>query len=332
MEILVLDLITAIIVAIYSFFVGIISSMLGVGGGFINNPILQLLFGFDPKESSSTASFATIGLAIAASLAFYMQKPRPVHYKLGLVFACLTVPGALLGVTIRNMIDNEQLRIIFGLLLLPIAIRMVLFPKKKRKKEIDDFTPPLISELPQERLMMGLAFGFFGGFMAGMLGIGGGVIIVPILSSLIGLPIHVAVATSSFVMIFTSSAATALNIINDVSLIANGGDPFIQLGYGIILMVGMVIGSQIGARTVKKFGSENLQSLFGIVMGFPLLRMMQTSIENLSVEAGAAVLDPFLSIIITLVAWIIFSIVLLFIKYNLKIRKKIVSPVEDESN
>ncbi|MFX1251078.1 MAG: sulfite exporter TauE/SafE family protein [Promethearchaeota archaeon] len=332
MEVLDLDLITTIIVAIYSFFVGIISSMLGVGGGFINNPILQLLFGFDPKQSSSTASFATIGLAIAASLAFYRQTPRPAHYKLGLVFVCLTVPGALLGVTIRNMIDNEPLRIIFGLLLLPIAIRMVLFPKKKRKKESEDFTPPLISELSPQRLRLGLALGFFGGFMAGMLGIGGGVIIVPILASLIGFPMHVAVATSSFIMIFTSSAATTLNIINDVSLITNGGDPFIQLGYGIILMVGMVLGSQIGARTVKKFGSENLQSLFGIVMGFPLLRMMQTSVENLNVEAGAIALDPFLSIIITLAAWMIFSIVLLFIKYNLKTREKSVTPIEDESD
>ncbi|MFX1532958.1 MAG: sulfite exporter TauE/SafE family protein [Promethearchaeota archaeon] len=327
-----LDLITIIIVAIYSFFVGIISSMLGVGGGFINNPILQLLFGFDPKESSSTASFAIVGLAIAASLAFYRQTPRLPQYKLGLVFACITVPGALLGVIIRNMIDNEPLRIIFGLLLIPIAIRMVLFPKKKRKKESDDFTPPLISEIPPQRLRLGLVLGFLGGFMAGMLGIGGGVIIVPILASLIGLPIHVAVATSSFIMIFTSSAATTLNIINDVSLIANGGDPFIQLGYGIILMVGMVIGSQIGTRTIKKFGSENLQSLFGLVMGFPLLRMMQTSVENLSVEAGAAALDPFLSITITLVAWMIFCIILLFVKLNLKKRENRTSNVENESN
>ncbi|MFX0090662.1 MAG: sulfite exporter TauE/SafE family protein [Candidatus Hodarchaeota archaeon] len=326
MDILALDLFSAIIVAIYSFFVGILSSMLGVGGGFINNPILQLLFGFDPKQSSSTASFATVGLAIAASLAYYRQTPRPAHYKLGLVFACFTVPGALLGVLVRNQIDNTLLRIIFAVLLLPIAIRMVWFPKKKRKKDDGDYIPPPISEITPQKLRIGLALGFFGGFMAGMLGIGGGVIVVPILTATLGLPIHVAVATSSFIMIFTSSSATSINLFNDLTIYHD--EPLIQISYGIILLLGMVVGSQIGTRTVKKFGSENLQSLFGLVMVFPLLRMMQTSIEILLETHQAISIDPFISIIFTLVCWFIACVLLLLVKITILKKKETFSDTD----
>ncbi|MHA1166375.1 MAG: sulfite exporter TauE/SafE family protein [Candidatus Hodarchaeales archaeon] len=284
----------------FSFFVGILAAMLGIGGGFVMTPYLIIMLTFDPSWAASTSLFAIVFMSLATTLGFYIQKPRPINIQVGLAYAVMTVPGSIIGTLIKNAFDNpDTLKVVFALCLIPITIKMILFPKKGRKGGLSgDFVPLPLKQFPRKRLGIGLAIAFVGGISAGLLGIGGGVIVVPALTIVLGLSIHSAVATSAFIMIFTSISGTASNL-------AFGT---IDFNSGLAIALGLVLGTQIGVRTVKKFGSEQLHSLFGAVMFIPLVRM--TDVTDI-LAAG----DPLLAMVLTVIFAVIINIILFGIKY-----------------
>ena len=101
--------------------------------------------------------------------------------------------------------------------------------------------------------------------MAGLLGLGGGVIVVPVLCVLMSLPMHAAVATSMFTMIFTTSSGTVMNYLTGQ----------IDLFYSLALGVGMIFGGQIGSRFASKVDAVRLKHIFGLVLVFPLVKMVR---------------------------------------------------------
>jgi hypothetical protein len=108
----------------------------------------------------------------------------------------------------------------------------------------------------------GLALLFVGGVLSGFFGIGGGLIVVPILASVVGLPMHIAVATSMLTMIFTSISGAATHVMLG----------HVLLEYAAPILIGIVIGAQVGARTAKRLRSVSLERVFAIVVfGFGIL-------------------------------------------------------------
>jgi hypothetical protein len=123
-----------------------------------------------------------------------------------------------------------------------------------------------------------------------------------------GLPMHAAVATSMFTMMFTASAGTAMNYLQG----------YINPYYAIALGVGMLVGAQFGSRFATKVDSVQLKRIFGVILVFPLVRMMRL---------GQMWLDPlgtsvFMSTIGDVAIWLIIIVPIgLFRLYQ--IRKKI---------
>jgi uncharacterized membrane protein YfcA len=142
----------------------------------------------------------------------------------------------------------------------------MLFAKRRKnddnKSEIEHYD---FSALSRQRLALSLFGAFIGGVAAGLLGIGGGAVIVPVLSLLIGLPMLAAVSTSMFTMIFTASAGTALNYVTG----------FIDPAYALALGAGMVVGAQIGPPLAARVNAVQLKRAFGLVLVFPLIKMMR---------------------------------------------------------
>ncbi|MFW9982918.1 MAG: TSUP family transporter, partial [Candidatus Thorarchaeota archaeon] len=133
-------ILVAIFIAIYAVVVGTISSMVGIGGGIFNTPLLMIIFlvgiEFAEQIAPATALVAALFLAIASSIAYWRQSPRPILPKVGLFLAITTVPGSLLGVILRTMIESPYvLRLIFGITLMPVAIRM-MFAIRREKGDI----------------------------------------------------------------------------------------------------------------------------------------------------------------------------------------------------
>jgi uncharacterized membrane protein YfcA len=110
--------------------------------------------------------------------------------------------------------------------------------------------------LNKQRLVLGVGLGFFGGLASGLLGIGGGALLVPIMAFIMLMPMHVVVATSMFTMIFTSISG----VIQHYTL----GN--IDFTYALLLAVGAVVGGQVGAWLCKKVSSQNLRRVFAVVL------------------------------------------------------------------
>jgi uncharacterized membrane protein YfcA len=186
--------------------------------------------------------------------------------RVGLILAILTVPGSLFGVFLRTLITAPYaLRLIFGVSLFPVAIKM-LFAKKRGKSDlITELANWDMSHITQRQWITSLIGAFIGGMSAGLLGLGGGAVVVPVLCVLMGLPMHAAVATSMFTMMFTTTAGTAYNF-----LLGS-----VNIYFALAIGFGMLLGGQVGSRLACRVNAVQLKQIFGLVIILPLISMMK---------------------------------------------------------
>ncbi len=256
----------AALIAIYAIGVGTLSSMVGIGGGIFNTPLLMIIFMLSAQVAPATSLVAAFFLAIASSVAYWRQNPNPIIPRAGLFLAVATTPGSMIGVGLRTLIESDYaLRLIFGISLMPVAIKMLFAARGEKGDVTSELASYNISNLSNKRTAISLLGGFVGGVSAGLLGIGGGAIVVPVLSILMGLPMHAAAATSMLTMVFTAGAGTAMNLFSGYI------DPY----YAISLSVGMLVGAQVGSKLACKVNSVQLKRVFGIILVFPLVKMMK---------------------------------------------------------
>ncbi|MHA2209216.1 MAG: sulfite exporter TauE/SafE family protein [Candidatus Thorarchaeota archaeon] len=267
MQLLVIDF---TLIAVFAAVVGLMSSV-GMSGGAYRTPLLIIVFGLGAEMAAATSLFSALFVAIVSTAAFARYKPNPIITRLGLLFALVTVPCSLLGIMVRTSIgDDFILRLIFGVLLFPAAIMMLFTERTDREDHAFQITAYEIYQC--SRVRQGLAFlGILaGGLASGLLGVGGGVIIVPVLCLLLEMPILVAAATSMFTMIFTTSAGTIMNFV----MLPNYGDFSTFMFFGLAMGIGMVVGGQIGPRYACRIDAVHLKRVFGVLLVFPLVKMM----------------------------------------------------------
>ncbi|MCD6538841.1 sulfite exporter TauE/SafE family protein [Candidatus Bathyarchaeota archaeon] len=262
-----------ILLPVAAFFIGVISAMLGIGGGVFIVPMLILApcYSLSPAVASGT-SLAAIVFTSASSTLRYMRQRR-IDHLLGLFLALTTVPGAFLGSYSKRIIDNRLLGVIFAVFLIFIAARMFTERKGVRnwirrenvkaihRKIIDSYGETFIYSVdPRLTPILGLAAGFF----SGLLGIGGGSILVPAMNLIIGVPMHLSIATSMFIMVFTSVSGTLTNLWLG----------HVRLDYAILLAAGVIFGAQIGAHIAARVSARNLRRIFGVILILTSIRML----------------------------------------------------------
>ncbi|RLI54396.1 MAG: hypothetical protein DRP09_13225 [Candidatus Thorarchaeota archaeon] len=258
-------LVEAILIAAFATGVGVLSSMTGIGGGTVNTPLLIIIFGLSAQIAPASALVAALFVAVASSASYWRQNPRPTIPRVGLLLAVTTVPGSLLGVAMRTLISDDMvLRVIFGVSLIPVALKMLFAKRKTRGDLASEIAAFDMNSITRKRWAVSLIGAFIGGISAGLLGIGGGAVVVPVLSILVGLPMHAAVATSMFTMMFTASSGTIMNYLSGHI------DPF----YAISLGLGMLVGGQIGSKLACRVNAVQIKWIFGIVLVLPLVKMM----------------------------------------------------------
>ena len=259
---------------ILSLFVGIIAAMLGIGGGVFIVPALKLIplsVEFTQQMAAGT-SLAMIVFKALSSTSGYVRQER-IDYKIGLLLATITIPGAFLGAYLTTMIAEDLLILIFALFILYVASRMIFsynlgnFKLSKSRKtgwarRLVDSEGKVFDYVADMRI--GLPLSFLAGVSSGLLGIGGGALMVPILHFVLSFPMHLAVATSVFIMVFTSiSGVTTHTYFGNV-----------QFQYALLLGVGVIFGAQIGAYVSKRVSSKNLRRIFGLLLVFVSIRMI----------------------------------------------------------
>jgi len=270
----ILDFVTVMLLVVVGLFSGFFGGMLGVGGGVVIVPILVLFFSLDTRQAVGTSLVMIVFTALSATLAYHAQ--RRIDWKIGIVGAFATVPGAAIGAYATRFFSSKSLAIIFGATLFFVAAAMLRrsfrSATKQRREIIGKTTNEILprKEAWRRRIVdaagtvfeydanvySGLALLFLGGLASGFLGIGGGLIVVPILAAVVGLPMHLAVATSMLTMIFTSLSGVSTHIILGNVLIA----------YAIPLVIGIVPGAQLGARVARRLRSLSLEVVFVVAL------------------------------------------------------------------
>lgn len=179
---------------------GVLSGMFGVGGGILMVPLLVNFARMDQRRAAATSLVAIIPTSIAGSLTYLAN--GEVDLAAGLLLAIGGVGGAYLGARLLRRIPLVWLRWMFIVLLIGVAVRMLLVaPERASDHEIT----PLIAVLL-------IVAGLFMGVASGLFGIGGGIILVPILIAGFGFGDLVAKGTSLLVMVPTATMGTITNV------------------------------------------------------------------------------------------------------------------------
>ena len=276
------DILTALFLILLGIVTGIIASVAGIGGGVLFVPIFNLLLGIDIKKSIGTSLFTIFFLSLSSGTS-YLRK-RVVDVKTGLIFELASIPGALVGAYLTTILPAVYLKVIFSLVLIYSGIKM--FRKKDRSQSPDwsiiygepHFTNHFTRFNVKRRiitkdgityeytynLLFGVLLSFFAGVASGMLGIGGGTIKVPAMNLVLGIPIHVAVATSSFMIIFTTLSGISAHIFL--------GNVLFEIA--VFTIIGAIIGAQIGPRIATKIKKEALRKIVGVILIIAALRML----------------------------------------------------------
>jgi uncharacterized membrane protein YfcA len=253
-----------------AFAVGILSSMMGVGGGFLVVPALVILFGVPFQKAAGTSLMMIIFTALSSTVAYFRQKR--IDPGLGLLLALGSIPGGSIGAYATEFFGGKDLSAAFGVFIALASLRMILSPRNpssrqkvisgRWKRHLLDAAGNTFEYNGNPLSCFGL--GLFGGFTSGLFGVGGGIVMVPAMRLLLGVSMHVAVATSMFTMVFTSifGVMTHLYLGNVIP------------HYAILLAAGVIAGAQIGAFIASRLKERRLQVLFGILMIFVGIRMV----------------------------------------------------------
>ena len=281
--------------------IGIIASLVGISGGAFKTPILILVFGLIAELAAAASLISALFVAVASTIGYYRKDEQLIGYKIGLLFVITTIPGAYFGILLRTYVANrEMLRFIFGIVLFPVALKLLLAMSTNPNQEGEEKRAPHFDQMNRNKVIIAIFAAFFAGMLAGFIGLGGGTIIVPVLIMLLGFPMIAAAATSMFTMIFTSSAGTIMNYV----LLFQTESMAAFLFYGLGLGVGTLVGGLIGSKYAYQVNTVLLQRLFGFLLIFPLVTMMR--LGHLWLDPSGS--DYFLATIGDATIWLLIGI------------------------
>ncbi|MCX6639408.1 MAG: sulfite exporter TauE/SafE family protein [bacterium] len=258
------------------FVVGAFGTLIGAGGGFILMPILVLLFPREDREILTSISLAVVFFnALSGSWAYFRK--RRIDFKSGLLFSTATIPGAILGAITTEYLSITLFDIIFGVLMLIIAIVMVVKPPIHNptanvvRSHRFTYTTYLIeasgcSHRISYNPVVGIGVSFFVGYLSSLLGIGGGIVHVPFLVMYLDFPVHIATATSHFMLAIMALAGTVVHILNGT--FTHG------LYRTVLLAAGVLIGAQVGARLSDQVTGAWIMRGLALALGFVGLRIL----------------------------------------------------------
>jgi uncharacterized protein len=253
--------------------VGAYGTLVGAGGGFALVPILLLVY---PRQSPAqlTAVSLAVVLANVVSGSISYARLRRIDYRTGLALAPATIPGAVIGALVVGTIAPAAFDAVMGLALILVAAFLLLRPAGNMPiglkgrwvatRTLIDSDGHRYDYRFNQALAVVASFGI--GFVSSLLGIGGGIIQVPILTTFFGFPAHVASATSQFVQIATTGFGTLTHIVH--------GDYAAFVGVTIALAVGVVVGAQVGAAISRRVRGSLIIRLLAVALGLVGLRLL----------------------------------------------------------
>ena len=264
--------------------VGFLSGLVGIGGGVLIVPLLYFFYAHPgwsgatvPGDLQAVVSHATSLFVIVPTSAvgtWTYHRAGMVAWRAALPIAATSVVAARAGSQVAPAIPAPVLKLGFGALLLVSGFRL-LRPRQGEAR-------------PRERphLAVGAMAGVVVGLMSALLGVGGGIVAIPILVYLVGLPLEKVAATSMAIIVFTALAGVAGYALSGPE---HGTLPPGSLGYvhflaGLPILVGAMTAVPLGAKVNQSLDTRRLRLLFGllfVVLGARLAIQNVTAIPGL---------------------------------------------------
>ena len=240
---------------------GVASGLLGVGGGFVMVPAL-LMLGTPQREANGT-SLAVI-LPVAVVGAGILGQGHAVNLEVGIALAIGSVGGAVLGARLTRRLSDLFLRRAFGVMAVAVGIVIIADAVLRAVSGNVHMTAGL-DPTGISLWVMAFVVGAIAGVLSGLLGIGGGAVMVPAMTLLMGLTQHVAQGTSLLVIIPTA-------ISGSITHFRMGNIRLQTAGW---LSLGGVVGAVAGALLALASPDQLLRLLFGAYLTFTGVRMLQ---------------------------------------------------------
>jgi uncharacterized membrane protein YfcA len=242
---------------------GVASGMFGIGGGVIIVPVLTVLLGFQLKMAVGTSLAALLmPVSIFAVIAYY----RAGKLKIGTAawVAAGLVFGALLGAQIALNMEPKPLQQLYGIFLFYMAWRFTE-PRKWLAERRGEKPAPAPEGLTEVKGWVLLAVGFGAGILSGMFGIGGGVVIVPVLVALLHFDQKQAVGTSLAALLLPVSIGAVISYYQQ---------DLLDIAVAACVAAGLVGGAFVGAKIALGLPSATVKRLYGIFLLFVALRFL----------------------------------------------------------
>jgi uncharacterized membrane protein YfcA len=247
-----------------SIIIGLLLGLLGGGGSILTVPMLVYLLKVEPKTAIATA-FVVIGSSSLVALIPHAKRAA-VCWKSGLSFGLSGMLGAFSGGRLATHFPNELLMLFFGVICLLTGLLMIRgnTPQHSATNQEPISLCPL--KLPLSKLLIN---GFLVGGLTGIVGIGGGFIIVPALTLLVGLTLQGAIGTS-LLIIAMNSAAGLIGYSSQISL---------DLELTLLITAGTVFGSLLGGYLSNLLPAQTLKRSFGILVILVALYVLYQTIN-----------------------------------------------------
>ncbi|MBU2550059.1 MAG: sulfite exporter TauE/SafE family protein [Proteobacteria bacterium] len=282
-------------------FVGLLSGIFGVGGGFLMTPLL-IMVGIPPTVAAASDSNQIVGASTSGTLAHY--RLGNVDFKMGIILLVGGVLGGTLGVhlikLLRHMGNADFLIQITYVVMLGFVGGYMFIESLQGLKGVKPAAAVpakeprysrLVKMLPWETefdksgirltILIPLFLGTFVGVLAAIMGVGGGFIMVPIMVYLLRMPMHVVVGTSLFQILFTCI---------NVTIMQANTNHTVDFVLALILLTGSTLGAQFGVKISRRLKADQLKiilaSLVLLVMAKMLFGLLHTPSVLLTYVGG----------------------------------------------
>jgi hypothetical protein len=255
-----------ILAALGSFVAGLLGSLTGLGGGVVIVPMLTLLFDVDIRYAIGASLVAVIATSSGAAAAYV--KAGLSNIRSGMFLEIATTVGAVVGAFVTLMVPVSAVAVVFGVVLIVSA---VLAGRGRMEPTGDELPDPLAVRLrldstyptPEgpkayhvQHVMAGFGMMFGAGVVSGLLGIGSGALKVLAMDQAMRLPFKVSTTTSNFMIGVTAAASAGVYLRRG----------YIDPGLSMPVVLGVLLGSVVGARLLAMSNARVLRPVFGVVI------------------------------------------------------------------
>ena len=265
------DIVELVLFLLLGLGVGMFGSLVGIGGGLFCVPIFIFFLSEDgifpyfktAAEITGTSLFIVFVNALSGAFSYIFQKR--VFFNAAIPFAIATLPGAFLGSYIVDKFSFQMLNLYFGIFMGVMAVLIFFNAMKKKRKDV--------LELPTNfkyNKSVGIVSSLGVGFLSSVFGVGGGIIHVPLMVYLLNFPVHIATATSTFILMISSLGGVISHfILSHIVWIP-----------AIAISVGAAIGAQLGAKLSRKTKSKTILIILALTMTFVGVRLILSGSAN----------------------------------------------------